>query len=101
MSALKFTSSYSCSVRRLCRCVYGVILTNTLGSIGAAVVAVVAHYDLFLARVGAHCVDTVKACAARLAQAVALIYICRGTERERIKPHDNCNNAILPQENDC
>lgn len=36
-------------------------LTNTLGSIRTGVVPMAAHYDLLLASVGAHCVDTVKA----------------------------------------
>lgn len=45
-------------------------------------VSVVAHYHLLLARVGAHCVNAVEAQAARLAQAAALIYVCRKTQRE-------------------
>lgn len=36
------------------------INVDTLGSVGAGMVTVAAHYDLLLARVGAHCVDTVK-----------------------------------------
>lgn len=80
---LSFTSVHSCLLN----------LTDTLGSIRAGVVAVAAHYDLLLACVGAHCVDTVKAGAARLTQAAAFIYVCRNTQREKIR-----NDT---QENDC
>lgn len=70
---LSFTSFHSS---------FPVNLTDTLGSIGAALVAVAAHFDLLLARVGAHSVDTVKAWAAWLTQAAALIYVCRNTQRK-------------------
>lgn len=57
-------------------------LTDALGSVRAGMVPVAAHDDLLLACVGAHRVDTVEAGAARLAQAAALIYVCRITRME-------------------
>lgn len=69
-----FTSAASL-VPPCCR-VKEVNLTDTLGSTGAGMVSVATLYDLLLARVRAHSVDTVEARAARLTKAVALIYIC-------------------------
>lgn len=74
-------------------------LTNTLGPIRTGVVPMAAHYDLLLAIVGAYCVDTVKAWAAWLNQAVAFIYVCRHTNTCIKTNLKTARTMLFPQKN--